>query len=32
MEEVARNLKGMGEPVEKIARATGLSRETVENL
>jgi predicted transposase/invertase (TIGR01784 family) len=32
IKEVAQNLKEMGEPVEKITRATGLSREIVESL
>jgi predicted transposase/invertase (TIGR01784 family) len=32
MKEAARNLKAMGEPVEKIVRATGLSRDTIDSL
>jgi predicted transposase/invertase (TIGR01784 family) len=32
MLKVARNLKTMGEPLEKIARATGLSRDAIERL
>jgi predicted transposase/invertase (TIGR01784 family) len=30
--EIARNLKAMGEPLEKIAVLTGLSREVIESL
>ena len=30
--ETARKLKALGVPIEKIAAATGLSRETIENL
>ncbi|MDR0387856.1 MAG: Rpn family recombination-promoting nuclease/putative transposase [Treponema sp.] len=29
---IARNLKAMGEPVEKIVRATGVSRDVIESL
>jgi predicted transposase/invertase (TIGR01784 family) len=32
IKEAARNLKAIGEPVEKIVRVTGLSRDTVESL
>jgi predicted transposase/invertase (TIGR01784 family) len=30
--EVARNLKAMGDPIDKIARATGLTVEQIEKL
>jgi predicted transposase/invertase (TIGR01784 family) len=32
MQEIAKSLKAMGDPVEKIAKATGLSVEDVEKL
>jgi predicted transposase/invertase (TIGR01784 family) len=32
VKEVARNLKAIGEPVEKIARVTGLSESAIESL
>lgn len=30
--EIARNMKTDGEPIEKIVRYTGLTRERIENL
>lgn len=30
--EIARNMKADGEPVEKIVRYTGLTKENIENL
>jgi predicted transposase/invertase (TIGR01784 family) len=30
--EIARNLKAMGDPVDKIARVTGLTMEQIEKL